>query len=101
MLWLLLATVAEIPPAVSPIVPLVLLLSTHFLFLLQVFVILNLNGEIYFIAGLATENNELHLVGKTRSLQSCMFPRMFAVTYVFLIPPPPYYHRCFKLLRLS
>ena len=73
LLWLLLATAAEVPPAVSAIVPLVSLSSTHFLLLLQVFILFNLNGEIHFIAGLATENNKLDLVGTTRCFQSRMF----------------------------
>ncbi|KAN0141798.1 hypothetical protein V8E53_000260 [Lactarius tabidus] len=50
LIWLFLATVAEVTPAV--------------------FIGLNLNGKINVIASLAIENNELELVGGTRSFQS-------------------------------
>lgn len=42
--WLLLATVAEVPPAVSLNIFLTLLIVTHFHFMPQVFIVLNLNG---------------------------------------------------------
>jgi hypothetical protein len=48
---------------------------------------MNLNGEIYLTASLATGN--YGLIGKTRSFQSRMFPRRFVTTRVFLILSVP------------
>ncbi|KAN0141453.1 hypothetical protein V8E53_000698 [Lactarius tabidus] len=69
LIWLFLATVAEVPPAV--------------------FISLNLNGKINDIASLTTENNKLDLDGKTRSFQFRMFLLgRFAATTVVLIMFP-------------
>ena len=58
-MWLFLATVAGVPPAVSIIIPLVFPSLNYSCSLLKVFICLNLNCKKYFISVLTTENNEL------------------------------------------
>ena len=50
VMWLLLATLAEVPPTVSPACFLAHPLFVHHLRTFQVLIILNLNGIFYFIS---------------------------------------------------
>ena len=90
-MWLFLATVAGVPPAVSIIIPLVFPSLTHSCLLLKVFICLNLNCKKYFISVLTTENNELNLENLDPFDLVCYLRVFFATICVFLILS----NRCF------
>jgi len=50
VIWLLMATAAEVPPTVGPIYFIAHLLCVHCSVMLQVFLILNLNGTVVFFS---------------------------------------------------
>lgn len=81
-----------------PFYPIVLLSLTHFSLLLQVFIGLNLNCEIDFIAFLATENDKFDSIGKNQILSILYVPgrfsRLMCVSHSGFI-------RCSKLPDLS
>jgi hypothetical protein len=98
LIWFLMATIAEVPPVVSLITPLVHLSPIHTRFRVGFYY---LEPERYDTLHRWSGNSITNsaLLENPRSFQSRTFPRRYASAGIILTLSPPY--RCFKLPHLS